>query len=191
MKTVMIVFETKYGQTQKIAERIGEIARERGFDARVAHVSAVELSVLDKADAFFVLAPVYSSRHPRSIAEFVRVHGGTLARRPGAFVSVSGGAASASEAERAAVRKIAAELLESNGWRPRMVVTAGGAIAFPKYGFIVRFFMKRIAKKHGGSTDTSRTHELTDWAEIERAATDLLELTRSAPEATRAPLSAG
>ena len=45
-----------------------------------------------------------------------------------------------------------------------------GALAYTRYGFLTRFFMRRIAKKEGGPTDTSRDHELTDWGMVARFA---------------------
>ena len=43
-----------------------------------------------------------------------------------------------------------------------------GRLAYREYNFLVRFLIKRIAKKEGGPTDTSRDHELTDWDEVDR-----------------------
>jgi len=37
----------------------------------------------------------------------------------------------------------------------------------------VRFVMKQIARKTGSPTDTSRDHELTDWAAVDRFAGEL------------------
>jgi menaquinone-dependent protoporphyrinogen oxidase len=34
--------------------------------------------------------------------------------------------------------------------------------------------MKQISKKEGGSTDTSRDHEYTDWKSVERFAENFL-----------------
>jgi menaquinone-dependent protoporphyrinogen oxidase len=39
---------------------------------------------------------------------------------------------------------------------------------------MLRWYMKRASRRHGGSTDTSRDHEYTDWAQVERFASDIL-----------------
>ena len=39
---------------------------------------------------------------------------------------------------------------------------------YSKYNFLVRFFMRRIAQKEGGDTDTSRDYEYTDWEALDR-----------------------
>jgi hypothetical protein len=42
------------------------------------------------------------------------------------------------------------------------------ALAYPRYGTILRWIMKRIALREGTPTDTSRVHELTDWRALEK-----------------------
>jgi menaquinone-dependent protoporphyrinogen IX oxidase len=70
-------------------------------------------------------------------------------------------------------------------WQPSVVVAVGGAIAFPLYNPVLRWVMKLIAKKEGGSLDTSRTHELTNWDAVERATVDLLSTLHAKSEANR------
>ena len=54
------------------------------------------------------------------------------------------------------------------GWRPARVLPVAGALAYSQYNFIIRFVMKRIARKAGAPTDTSRDHEFTDWSTLAR-----------------------
>jgi menaquinone-dependent protoporphyrinogen oxidase len=49
-----------------------------------------------------------------------------------------------------------------------MTELIGGAMAYTKYGPLLRWIMKQIAKRNGGPTDTSRDHEMTDWVQVER-----------------------
>ena len=42
---------------------------------------------------------------------------------------------------------------------------------YSRYGTLERFVMKRIAKRAGGGTDTSRDYEYTDWDEVASFAT--------------------
>lgn len=53
------------------------------------------------------------------------------------------------------------------GWRPEHVVPVAGALRYTQYNFVVRLLMKRIARASGGSTDTSRDHEYTDWKALD------------------------
>jgi menaquinone-dependent protoporphyrinogen oxidase len=174
MSTLMVVYETKYGQTRKIAERIAEIARGRGHRTEVAAVTDIEPRKLGNADAYVVLAPVYVGKHPTATKSFLDRYGDALNLRPSTFVSVSGSAGSPREASRRAAQERAAAFVMDTPWRPKVIRTIGGAIDYPAYGFFTRFVMKRISRKEGRSTDTSRVDELTDWSEVERLTRELL-----------------
>ena len=54
---------------------------------------------------------------------------------------------------------------------------------YSKYNFLTRFIMKRIARKTGRPTDTSRDYEYTDWSRLDRLAE---EFARSVPVETPA-----
>ncbi len=41
-----------------------------------------------------------------------------------------------------------------------------GALKYTQYNWFIRWVMKGIARKEGGSTDTSRDHEYTDWRQV-------------------------
>jgi menaquinone-dependent protoporphyrinogen oxidase len=64
--------------------------------------------------------------------------------------------------------------LSETGWHPTRVLAVAGALTYSKYNFLLRFIMKRIARRAGASTDTSRDHEFTDWAAVDRALTDFV-----------------
>jgi menaquinone-dependent protoporphyrinogen oxidase len=72
------------------------------------------------------------------------------------------------------------------GWRPQRVKPIAGALLYSKYNPLVRFVMKRIARKAGTRTDTSRDYEYTDWVSLDRFIDELAEeLTASAPQPRR------
>ena len=176
MASLLIVFESKYGQCSKIAEHIGETARARGHAVRVRHVGDLRGVTVPQHDAVAVVAPVYVGRHPRSVLAFVRAHAKELdATLRSAFVSVSNSAASGDPLALRKARELAEACPALVGWRPDVVAIAGGAIAYPRYGFITRFMMKRIARANGGPTDVSRVHELTDWTQVDQDIASLLE----------------
>ncbi len=58
------------------------------------------------------------------------------------------------------------------GWTPHQAHGVAGALFYTKYNPLVRMVLKRIAKKAGGATDTSRDYEYTDWAALERIVED-------------------
>ena len=53
-------------------------------------------------------------------------------------------------------KSFANKFVKDTGWRPARAVPVAGALAYSKYNFFIRFVMKRIARKAGAPTDTSR-----------------------------------
>ena len=57
---------------------------------------------------------------------------------------------------------------------------------------MLRWYMKKASKMNGGSTDTSRDHEYTDWGQVERFAGQIADYAeRSRKNTTRSVLFGG
>jgi menaquinone-dependent protoporphyrinogen oxidase len=56
-----------------------------------------------------------------------------------------------------------------------VILSVAGRLAYREYNVLVRFLIKRIAKKEGGPTDTSRDHELTDWDAVDRLGREMAD----------------
>lgn len=187
MRRVLVVYESEYGQSAKVAERAGELARSRGHDARVVHVDEADDDVTSEAwDAYVVVSPVYNTRHPANVTRFVRASIAALSSRPSAFLSVSASAASLREAVRSEADVIAWRYVRTFGWATPHVGAVGGALAYPRYGFFVGLAMRAIAWKNGLSTDVSRVHELTDWSAVDRVVLGALYAAESSERTTPA-----
>ena len=61
------------------------------------------------------------------------------------------------------------------GWKPSRTFPVAGALSYSKYNPLVRFIMKRIARKEGAPTDTSRDYELTNWPAVDRFTREIAE----------------
>ena len=107
-----------------------------------------------------------------------------LTRIDAAFVSVTLSEAGAENPQRPAAERAQAAadaqrmidvFVTDTGWRPEHALAAAGALAYSKYNFLVRFLMKRIARKAGAPTDTSRDYEFTDWPALDRFVEEIAE----------------
>lgn len=174
-RRILIVFGTSYGQTAKIARSMADQLTAVGDSPTL--VDAAELprdGALPRGlgphdfDAVIVGGSVLYGRLQRSIGRFVRAHLAALNEIPSALFAVSGAAGSADPAQQAEARRIANEFLRATAWRPAVVETVGGAITYTRYNPLMRWMLRRITAKNGGPTDTSRDHELTDWAQVRR-----------------------
>ena len=68
---VLIVYETKYGNTKKAAEAVGESIKEAGNEITVMKVDAVEMDTVKDYSAIVVGSPTYASNQARSIKKFI------------------------------------------------------------------------------------------------------------------------
>ena len=185
---ILIVYGSRHGQTAKIAERLRASLAGRGFAVTLAKGDELPVPhVVEDHDAVIVGASILFGRHQRYIEELMRDHRETLDAVPLAFFSVSGSAGSRREEDREAARRLMRELLARSGWRPAMAVTFAGAIAYTRYGLLTRWLMKRISRRNGGSVDTARDHEYTDWAQVERFAADFAALVEEEVPTAAAP----
>jgi menaquinone-dependent protoporphyrinogen oxidase len=82
MTRVLVVYGSRHGGTQGIAERIGEVLRTRNVDAVVAAADAVSETELHAADAFVVGSGVYMGRWLDDPLAFLDHHTETLAAHP-------------------------------------------------------------------------------------------------------------
>jgi menaquinone-dependent protoporphyrinogen oxidase len=177
-----IFFATREGHTRKIADRIAADLRARGVETDVCDVRATEHVDWPAYSSVCLAASVHVGRHEHEMIAFARRHRAELERASAVFISVTLSEAGAENPERSAeARQQAAAdaqrmidvFVKDTGWRPARAVPVAGALAYSKYNFLVRFVMKRIARKAGAPTDTSRDYEFTDWPAVDRLAGEL------------------
>lgn len=167
---VPVLFASSEGQTALIAIRLAAVLHyEHGLDSQAIDVSTPEAQSIDwsRVRGALVGASLHAGRHQKSAARFVHAHAADLNAVPSAFFSVSLSAASNHRHEVEEAERIARAFPAAHGWRPSIVLSVAGRLAYREYNFLTRYVIKRIAKKEGGPTDTSRDHELTNWADVE------------------------
>ena len=178
---VPVFFATSEGQTRRIARRLANVLRDLGFESCALDVAGPNAAAIDwqQVHGAIVGASIHAGKHQRAAARFVRSHAADLTRVPSAFVSVSLSAASKNAKEIEAAEKLARAFPVSCGWTPARIASVAGRLAYREYGFFIRWVMKRIAKKEGAPTDTSRDYELTDWEEVDKLAREMARRIRA------------
>jgi len=173
-KTVLIVYGTRNGQTEKIARRMAETMRGAGHEVRLFDAKRTRGPIpTEGVDTVLVGGPIVVGSYPRAIVRFVRGHRDLLARVPSAFFSVNMAIVSKNSDGRAQTIEIIEKFVKKTGWRPPRIELFAGALHYTQYGFLLRYFMRRIAAAEGGETDTSRDYEYTDWAAVDRFALEM------------------
>lgn len=170
MDKVLILFSSYDGQTAQIAERVGAHLARAGHGASVVPLGTQDTATLvARHDGVIVAGAVHYGHHARELEQAVREHRAALEARPNAFFSVSMSAARPGKGTQEAQRCVA-DFIERTGWQPRATATFAGALRYSRYNPFVRFMMRLISAAAGGDTDTTRDHEYTDWAAVERFA---------------------
>jgi menaquinone-dependent protoporphyrinogen oxidase len=175
MCEVPVFFATTEGQTRRIAEAVAEQLRHHGLDSRAIAIISEEASHIDwsRVRGACIGASLHRQMHQAEAVAFARVHRQALSAIPSLFISVSLAANSRRQEEVDAARGLAERFARDTGWRPSRIACVAGRLAYTQYNWLVRLLMRRIAKQEGGSTDTSRDHEYTDWKQVELLADEL------------------
>ena len=175
MCDVPVFYATSEGHTRLIAERLADRLRAHGLDSRAIAIVSEETSHFDwrRARGAAIAASVHAGKHQAEARAFARLNAATLSALPSMFVSVSLAAASVHPEEVQAAREIADRLTTDAGWQPTRTASVAGCLAYTKYNWFVRLFMRRIARQEGGSTDTTRDHVYTNWRQVDECADQL------------------
>jgi menaquinone-dependent protoporphyrinogen oxidase len=166
MSQILIVFASHHGMTRKIAGALADRLRTRGHVVDLAETTRgpYRLPPPGAYDAVVLGSRIEVGRHATALLGYIRDHREVLQQMPTAFFSVSMAAASPSAS--ADPSGYLAATFEDLDWHPAHAVAFAGGLPYRRYGWITRFVMKRIARAHGQPTDTTRDHELTDWAAV-------------------------
>jgi menaquinone-dependent protoporphyrinogen oxidase len=189
LKPIAVFYATREGHTHKIAERVADDLRKRGFEADVKNLRDKDAIKLSDYAGAILAASVHAGTHEPEMVEFVKQHRAELESMPSAFLSVTLSEVGAERANAtveeharfvADVQGMLNRFFEDTGWHPQRVKPVAGALLYTKYNFLIRFVMRRIAKKAGAETDTSRDYEYTDWVALDHFVEEVTqEISRS------------
>lgn len=163
---VLILYGTTEGQTRKIAQFIADHI-----------IDKYSISLYDANDnppppygfdVVIVCASLHTGRYQNAVAHYVKENATYLNSIKTAFVSVSLTAAGSDEEAWKDLNHIADTFLQNMLWKPAVVEQVAGALKYTEYDFFKKMVLKMIAQNAGGSTDTSKDTEYTDWSQLKR-----------------------
>jgi menaquinone-dependent protoporphyrinogen oxidase len=178
MKSVLVLYATRDGQTRRIAEHICAALGSQQLESDLRNVADVRQEFsLTPYSAAILCATVRLGKHEKEMTRFVKRHVAELQQMATAFVSVSLSAAGAEDIfrppemrakARVDVKRVIDAFLAETGWHPSQTKAVAGALLYTRYNFILRRVMRRIARQTGALTDMSQDYEFTDWAGLDR-----------------------
>ncbi|MHA7863756.1 flavodoxin domain-containing protein [Flagellimonas marinaquae] len=162
---IVIIYGTVEGQTRKIARFMEQVLQEEGHQVVIAN-AVEEPPIPDDFDAALIGSSVHVQKYNTLIKDYVIEHLDTLNSMPTAFFSVSMAMASSIKEEHAEIAQVAEDFLKETQWNTSTVWHIAGALKYTKYNYFKKLIMRSIAKKEGGSVDTDKDHEYTDWTKV-------------------------
>ncbi|MBN8542447.1 MAG: protoporphyrinogen oxidase [Deltaproteobacteria bacterium] len=173
MAKILIIYGTTQGQTGKVAIRIKEVLVANGHSVDLFDVRKVPSSVVPRNfDAVLIGASVHVGGYQRDLKKWVKGHSIELKSVTSGFFSVCLSVLQKEASVQQEIAKIIEDFFKASLWQPQARAVFAGGLAYSKYSFLVKWWMKRIAEKSGGDTDTSRDYEYTDWNAVSRFTLD-------------------
>lgn len=165
---ILILYGSLEGQTEKIAEFMADSIRDRGHRADIQSGGNLpgHFSV-DNYEAIIIGGSIHMGKYPAYVKKFIVANHLWLRSIPSAFFTVCMAVNSQDEKSRETAMHYSDDFLAHVNWQPDLTETFAGAVKYTQYNWLIRIIMKFISRKEGGSTDTSRDHEYTNWESVE------------------------
>lgn len=174
MARILIVYESKHGQTEKIAKFIRDRMAVQGHAVELFNAEHALPVAFSNYDGVIVGAPIYARRYPRRIRRWVEDHSENLNRKQSAFFSVCMAVLNKDERTQRDLLRTAEFFFEQTGWYPKRRKLFAGAVAFTKYNWFVKWIAKAISNSYGQSLDMQHDHEFTPWRDVARFCDDFV-----------------
>lgn len=169
MSKILIVYGTRHGQTEKIANFIANKLQADGYSTDIFDAQSIpEQLDLIQYEAFLVGAPIHAGGYPKKVKNWVKLNSHKLSQKPSAFFSVCLGILQKDERVQKEEREFLQKFFSWSGWKPNGWAIFPGALSYSQYNWLLKLIMKRIAKKAGVETETNRDYEYTNWSEVSR-----------------------
>lgn len=177
MKTVLVVYNSHFGHTARIARRIWETVIAEGNQADLMECMEADREGVDwnKYDLIIAGAPVIYGKFDRTFVGFVNKYKSVLDAKANSFFSVSVVArtpAKCTPEGNVYTRKF----LQNNPWKPKDAHCFAGKVDYPNWKWYQVWAIQMIMKMTKGPTEPTAIIDYTDWADVEAYARHCLTL---------------
>ena len=182
MARLLVVYGSEEGQTQKIAQRIAALCRDRQHTVDLVYGKELPAGLdLGGYDGVVVGASIHMGHHQKYMVDFAKRHHDALSAKFSAFFTVCLTAKSDKPDDQAQVEQYVDDFIKATDWCPDQVAVFAGALLYSRYGLIKRWVMRSISKQTGGDQDASHDYEYTDWGSVDGFADAFLAAVGGAP----------
>lgn len=161
-KKILVLYSSVDGQTLKIIKEISTLIDGEVVLFNVDENPEIDFSLYDK---ILIGASVRYGNFRKNLLQFVNKHKVQLDLLPNAFFLVC---LTARKPEKAnpANNAYMAKFDQLSLWQPRLKGVFAGSLLYSRYNWWQTLLIQLIMKITGGSTDSSKDIELTDWSQV-------------------------
>lgn len=170
MQRILIIYGSTQGQTRKIAGALAADLRYHGFEVHRVDAGLEGRQSPLGYDGVIVAASLHAGGYQPAVRRWAARYAHVLNQLPTVFVSVSLGVLEHRPETDRRLAEIAEQFCAATGWRPGLTEQVAGALAYTRYNWLLKRWMRRISRKAGGDTDMSRDYEYTDWSQVQQLA---------------------
>lgn len=173
MDKVLVLYSSRDGQTKKIVDVMA--AEMQGYEVVTMDLHTMPKCNLSKYSKVLIGASIrYGHFHP-SLMGFIHAHHEQLEVANTGFFCVNL-TARKPEKSMPATNSYMKKFLRISPWKPRMQGVFAGALLYTRYNWWQTRIIQLIMKLTGGSTDTSKDMEFTDWEKVRQFARDFMRM---------------
>ena len=172
MASVLILYSTTDGQTQRICQRVQQHIETAGHQVTLLSITDDVVPALSAFDKIVIGARIRYGKHQPEVFAFIKAHLAELQRVPNAFFSVNI-VARKPEKNRADTNPYVRKFFKRTPWTPTLVDVFAGKLDYPRYRFFDRLMIRFIMWMTKGPTDPSTVVEFTDWQAVDRFAQEI------------------
>ncbi|HEY8272714.1 MAG TPA: flavodoxin domain-containing protein [Pseudobdellovibrionaceae bacterium] len=187
MARILIVYESKYGQTEKIAKFIVNRMLSQGHSVNLMNLRTKDLQSPANYEGIIVGGGVYMRSYPKSLVKWVQENSRNLSQKPTAFFSVCLAVMQNDLRTQRDLHLIENNFFKKTKWFPKRREAFAGALSYSKYGWLTKRVMKLMAQSRGGDSDTSRDYEYTSWKDVSRFSDNFVNSLRQMSNEMHAP----
>ena len=158
----IFIYSSIDGQTLKICQRL----HSKFNNSHIRNLDDVRDDELKNFDQIIIGAGVRYGDHSKKIYDFIKKNKDILVIKKTAFFSVNA-TARKEDKNNPLTNPYIKKFLKKTNWKPNKINVFAGKINFPKYSFLDKYMIKLIMWITNGPTDTSKSHEFTNWEKVD------------------------
>lgn len=166
MTKYLIIYSSVDGQTKKISERIFRKLSKRDSSTILSLEEACNEDI-DKFEFIIIGASIRYGKHRDNLYKFIKENKITLESKVTAFFSVNVVARKPEKSE-ADTNPYMKKFIVLSDWKPNYLTVFAGKIDYPKLRIVDKVMIRIIMWLTKGPTDTSSSHEFTDWEKVDK-----------------------